>query len=347
VSISTEIRALFVLRPAPGRWPVALQAAIAIALPTVGFALAGHADLGLLASPGAFTALHIADRTRRERAVLLPLFAAGLVAATAIGVAVSGTLIASLVGLFAVVIASSVITLGFSTGPPGGMFFVLVTGVSSHLAAPASRGGAGVDGLMLIGLVAVGALLAYLVVVVPLLVPSVRRPDLARHGDRVRMRFSLSESDRVILTRIAVAAAAAALLAAPLGILRAYWVMVAVVVILQNGHRVKLTAIRAIHRVLGTVVGVGLFAIIMLWNPHALVLALLLVALQFAVEMVIVRNYGLALILITPLALTIAAQGAVDNVGEVIAERILDTLLGAGIALVVLAASWLLRRKGD
>jgi uncharacterized membrane protein YccC len=121
--------------------------------------------------------------------------------------------------------------------------------------------------------------------------------------------------------------------------------MVAAVVILQNGHRIKLTAIRAVHRVAGTILGVGLFALIMLWNPHDLVLALLLVVLQFAVEMVVVRNYGLALILITPLALTIAAQGSTGDVGEVVIERVLDTLLGAGIALVVLAVAYLAGRR--
>jgi len=345
VSLREDVTSLFVLRSAPGRILIALQAAIAIGLPTVGFALAGRADLGLLASSGAFTALFLVDRSRRARATYLPFVALGLIAAAALGAAAAGSVASSIVMLFIVTLAASALSLSLSLGPPGALFFILVAGVSSHLAAPSAIGGDGLSGLLIVGMIAIGAVLAYLVILAPLVVPSVRSRDFAVHADRVRMRFGFDHTTRVIFTRIAIAATAAAMLSAPLGIHRAYWVMVAAVVILQNGHRIKLTAIRAVHRVAGTILGVGLFALVMLWNPHDLVLALLLVVLQFAVEMVVVRNYGLALILITPLALTIASQGTTGDVGEVIVERVLDTLLGAGIALVVLAVAYLVGRR--
>jgi len=55
--------------------------------------------------------------------------------------------------------------------------------------------------------------------------------------------------------------------------------------------------------------------------------------LQFAIEVVVARNYGLALIFITPLALMISGT---DDPIVLAGERIVDTLLGAFIALVVL-----------
>jgi uncharacterized membrane protein YccC len=116
-------------------------------------------------------------------------------------------------------------------------------------------------------------------------------------------------------------------------------------VILQNGHQVRFGATRAVQRVLGTFVGLGLFALVLLWNPHNVVLALFLMVLQFAVELVVVRNYGLALVLITPLALVIATQGASVDVGQVVGERVFDTVLGSGIALAVLFVSWLITRR--
>jgi uncharacterized membrane protein YccC len=154
--------------------------------------------------------------------------------------------------------------------------------------------------------------------------------------------FEFDAITRVIFIRLVIGVTAAILIAVPLAVPRSYWVIVAVVVILQNGHQLRLTAFRAVHRVVGTIIGVGLFALIGLWNPSGLALALLLVALQFVVESFIVRNYGLALIFITPLALTIAAQG--EPTTAVIIDRIVDTLLGAAIALLVLAGSWLLRK---
>ena len=345
MSIRADIRSLFILRESPVRWPVALQAAIAIGIPTVGCAIAGRADLGLLASSGAFTAIYLASRSRRERAAVLPLFALGLVASSALGVLGSGSMLASLVVLFVVAAVSTALLLGYAVGPPGSIFFVLVAGVSAHLAGPTELGAAGLDGRLVIGMLAIGAVIAYLVVLAPLVVPSVRRADAALHQQGRLARFSLGPIDRVILTRVVIGAAIATIIAAPLGVHRAYWVVVAVVVILQNGHRIRLTALRAAHRVLGTLVGVGLFALVMLVNPAGVWLALLLMALQFMVEVVVIRNYGLALVFITPLALVIAAQGNVADVGATIVERIVDTVIGAVIAVVILAVAFLLRRR--
>ncbi|WP_213814096.1 FUSC family protein [Glaciihabitans sp. dw_435] len=347
MSFSQDARTLFTFRDSPVRWPIALQAAIAIGLPTLGFALVGRADLGLLASSGGFLALYLSARSRRERALLLPIIGAGLVLSAAIGVLASGTLVGSLAALFLVTAAASVLSLGFGVGPPGVLFFVLVTGVSSRLAAPASLGGAALPGGLILGMFAIGTALAYLVVLAPLLLPGVRKRDATLHGNRVVLRFDLDPITRVIILRILIASAVAVVIAAPLGIHRVYWVLVSVVAILQNGHTIRLTAMRGIHRVLGTLVGVGVFALVLLWNPTGILVALLIMALQFVTEIVVIRNYGLALIFITPLALTIAAQGRSEPVGSVVVDRVTDTLIGAGIALVVLLiAHGVQRRRG-
>ena len=345
MNVPADIRSLFVLRESPVRWPIALQAAIAIGIPTVGFALAGQAQLGLLASSGAFTALFLSSGSRRDRASVLPLIALGLVASSAIGVLASGSLLASLAAVFVVAAVSSTLILGFSIGPPGSLFFVLVTGVSTHLAAPVSLGGESLSGLLVIGMLALGAVIAYLVVLAPLAVPRVRVRDSELHAGRAPRRFTLTEIDRVILGRVIVGSAIAALISAPLGIHRAYWVVLTVVVILQNGHRLRLTTLRAVHRVLGTLVGVAVFALVMLVNPHGVWLALLLMALQFGVEIVVIRNYGLALVLITPLALVISSQSGTADVTATVTERVVDTVLGAVIALVVLAVAYLVQKR--
>ena len=62
---------------------------------------------------------------------------------------------------------------------------------------------------------------------------------------------------------------------------------------------------------------------------------LLIATLQFTTEVVVVRHYGLALIFITPLALTIAASGNTDDPVRIVGERIVDTLLGAVIGVLV------------
>jgi len=342
VSIRADFRSLFELRPSPSRWPIALQAAIAIGIPTVGFALAGRSDLGLLASTGGFLALYLTNRSRRERAALLPVVAVGLVASSGLGVLASGDPILSLLAVLLIAVVSATLCLGLSVGPPGALFFVLIGGVSTHLAAPTGVGGAGLDGALVLGLLVLGCAISYLVVLAPLLRPAVRRRDAALHETRAPLRFVMDGISRTILVRLALAAAIAVAVSAPLGLPRAYWVVLTVVVILQNGHTVRLSALRGVHRVLGTFVGLGVFALTAMLGARGLVLAFVLMALQFVVEMVIIRNYGLALIFITPLAMLISTQGG--HVEEIIADRVIDTLIGTAIALAVLFAAVARRR---
>lgn len=347
MSLPADIRELFRFQPTPLRWPMAVQAGLAIGLPIAILTLLGQELLGLIASTGGFLALYLSNRSRRERAALLPFIGLGLVASGAIGVAVAWSVALSLVALFVLTVAASVVLLGFGAGPPGGLFFMLVAGASIRLTAPPALGGVGLAGGIVIGMLAVGAAIAYAVVMAPLLVPSVRRRDREVHAARIRMRLDLSGDIRVILIRLVIASAIAVAVSAPLGVHRTYWVLLTVIAILQNGRRLRLTALRGVHRVLGTLVGLGLFALVLLWNPHGLWLALTLAALQFVVELVVIGNYGVALVFITPLALLIAAQGDPRDVGTVVLTRVIDTLLGAGIALVVLAGALALRRWGS
>ena len=342
MTFRSDLRSIVELRPSPPRLFVALQGAVAIGIPTVGFAVAGRPELGLLASSGAFLALYLTARSRRDRAAKLPWLALGFLAASALGIAASASTVLSLAVLFVVAAGSATLCLGLNVGPPGALFFVLVAGVSGHVAGPADLDGGAVDGWLVLGMLALGLVVAYLVVLAPLVLPRVRAADAA--VARAPMRFEIDATIRIILVRLVIATGIAVLVTAPLGIHRAYWVVVAVVAILQNGHRLRLTGLRAVHRVLGTLVGLGLFALVSLASPSGIGLALLLMALQFVVELVVIRNYGLALVFITPLALTIAAQAGTSDVGVIVGERFFDTLLGAAIAMTILLAAYVLLR---
>ena len=342
MTFRSDLRSIVELRPSPPRLFVALQGAVAIGIPTVGFAVAGRPELGLLASSGAFLALYLTARSRRDRAAKLPWLALGFLAASALGIAASASTVLSLAVLFVVAAGSATLCLGLNVGPPGALFFVLVAGVSGHVAGPADLDGGAVDGWLVLGMLALGLVVAYLVVLAPLVFPRVRAADAA--VPRAPMRFEIDATIRIILVRLVIATGIAVLVTAPLGIHRAYWVVVAVVAILQNGHRLRLTGLRAVHRVLGTLVGLGLFALVSLAGPSGIGLALLLMALQFVVELVVIRNYGLALVFITPLALTIAAQAGTSDVGVIVGERFFDTLLGAAIAMTILLAAYVLLR---
>jgi uncharacterized membrane protein YccC len=83
----------------------------------------------------------------------------------------------------------------------------------------------------------------------------------------------------------------------------------------------------------------AIFGLINLAEPRGLWLVIVLALLQFAIEVVVARHYALALTFITPTALTISAAGGTGGSLAVATERLLDTLLGAAIAMAVLWTS--------
>lgn len=328
------------LRPSPVRWPVATGAALSIGIPLGAFSLAGREDLGLMASTGALLALHLSARSRRERARALPLIGGGLVAASGLGALSAFSAPLSAFTVFAVTTVAALVLFGFGAGPPGAMFFVLSCGVGIHLATPVADGGVGQAPWRIASMTAVGCSVAYAIVLLPLLAPSVRRRDAEHHEERVPWTFGLHPSDSVVVARVVLGTVLGILAAWPLGIPHSYWVLLTVVAILQGGAGRRLTAVRGVQRVVGTVVGLGVFWVVLLLEPHNAWLALVVALLQFGAEMVVVRNYGLALTLITPLALIISAQGSTSR-ETLVLERLGDTLLGAVCAGFVLTVGWL------
>jgi uncharacterized membrane protein YccC len=137
--------------------------------------------------------------------------------------------------------------------------------------------------------------------------------------------------------RTAVAVAIAGTIAAGFNVDHAYWAMAAAVLMLHQGFDWQRTVQRGIERTLGTWLGLALAGTILVIAPMGPWLALTIGALQFAIEMLVVRNYTLAVIFITPAALTIASGGhPVSNVLDLMLARGIDTVIGCAVALLVL-----------
>ena len=136
--------------------------------------------------------------------------------------------------------------------------------------------------------------------------------------------------------RVGIAVVISGAITSALGISHAYWAMAAAVLMLHQGFDWLRTLQRAVERTLGTWVGLGAAGVILALHPQGLWLALTIGVLQFVIEMYVVRNYTLAVIFITPAALTIASGGRpVDDVVELLLARGFDTLIGCAVALLV------------
>ncbi|MER7571517.1 FUSC family protein [Streptomyces sp. NPDC126514] len=148
-----------------------------------------------------------------------------------------------------------------------------------------------------------------------------------------------------LAARTALGCALAGYASLALGIGRPYWALVTAAALYQAS--LGLTWNRSVQRVVGNLAGVLLFAALApLAHLGQAALVLCCLALNFGAEALISRNYWLGSVCVTPMALLVTEFTGFQEPGTLIAERVVDTLVGA---LVGFAAALLVtdRRTAD
>ncbi|WP_265445031.1 FUSC family protein [Flexivirga meconopsidis] len=160
------------------------------------------------------------------------------------------------------------------------------------------------------------------------------RPDLT-----YLLRWGMSRSSLPWLAsrRIGAAVLITCAISYGLHIGHPYWaVMTTALVMSVTADRLSLTH-RALHRLAGTVVGIGAFFLIHALHPRGAAIVVIALVLVFCIQLLAVRNYALAVIFVTPMALMIStAANPYKPIGDVVGERMLETLVGAGVSVAVI-----------
>lgn len=167
---------------------------------------------------------------------------------------------------------------------------------------------------------------------VPGVVPQGHPGALAMLGEALRP----GALSRTVVLRVGLAALLAGWLGSLFHLERSYWAVAAAVLMLHQGFDWNRTLVRSIERLLGTWVGLLLGGAIILLYPQGIWLVLAVMGLQFAVEMLVVRNYAMAVVFITSAALLLASGGhPVESPGAYVLARGVDTAVGCLVALLV------------
>jgi uncharacterized membrane protein YccC len=118
------------------------------------------------------------------------------------------------------------------------------------------------------------------------------------------------------------------------GIGRPYWAMVsAVVPLVARDLTGQLT--RGLHRVIGTGLGLLVAAALFELGLGGLSLVLVVALLQAAAELFVGRNYALALVFVTPLALLMVHLVLPVPTSELLADRGVETVIGVVVGIAV------------
>ncbi|WP_084315971.1 FUSC family protein [Actinospica robiniae] len=134
--------------------------------------------------------------------------------------------------------------------------------------------------------------------------------------------------------RCLVGVAASGYIAELLGVGRPYWAMVTAAAVFV-GTRVQ-HGQRALQRTVGTLLGLGVFAILDQFAKDSdLILVTLVVASGAIIEVFITANYWLGTVWVTPMALLITSLPGNATADTLIGERLIDTVVGSIIGIVV------------
>ncbi|MFE7314430.1 FUSC family protein [Streptomyces sp. NPDC057555] len=118
-----------------------------------------------------------------------------------------------------------------------------------------------------------------------------------------------------------------------LGLGHGYWAAITAAAVLHSIN-VRTAVQRAVQRTLGTVAGLVLALGVLVARPDPVALVVVIVLLEFLLEYVVARNYGLGVVFLTPLALLMADLAAPMPTGTLIQDRALASLLGIAVGLV-------------
>ncbi len=312
----------------------AIRVAAAVGLPLLALEAIGRLDLAVYAAFGGLAMLYGHGEPAKRRVETQVVAGVGLVIAMAMAMAYSAAQapVAVLGILLAVtVIAAAMLGTTMKWVPRGEMFFVLVLLIIANI--PTSW-----DRLPLC--IAVGAGGAALSVLLAML-NGIGAPEGEPRpvGWRRRVASGYADLDRgqhlILVAAATIGVLTAWLLALALGVGNPFWAATTVAALMPALAAADVWR-RTIHLMLGTVGGVGIATFLFSFNPGHLALIAIIIVCQAAAEIAVSRNYGVALLFFSPLAIGMSNLGRGAPWQPLLIDRLAEAGLGTAVAFVVI-----------
>lgn len=319
---------------------VGMRAALAAVLPLVVLLALGRLDFAPYAAFGAMTAIFGRGEQYRVRARTVGTAAVALVTSVAMGAVLAATeapLWAEALALVAVLVVGTLVVAVERLGPPTTLFFIFALLVCAWVPTPSNE---------LVARIAIAAASAAFAFGLSISGWMLRRLG----GERVSallkelpkdpaVRFEALR-DRAVwlnIAQVVLAAAGAGAVALAFGVGHPYWAVVGAVAVVPPPGAAH-TLSRARHRVIGTVAGVILSALILWPDPPVWVLIIVIGIAQFGAEVLVGRHYGAAMLFVTPLALVVSWIASPSDPAVLLVDRVIETAIGCAMGVVLVLA---------
>lgn len=314
----------------------ALRVALAVGLPLLALDAAGHLDLAVYAAFGGLAMLYGHGQSPKQRVETQIVAGTGLVVTMAVAMTYSAAhapLAVLGVLLALTVIAAATLGAALRWVPRGEMFFVLVLLIIASIPTPWERLPIGIA--VGAGGAAFSVLLAWL--------SGMRNGRLGeepnRDGWRHRLAMGYAALDRrqhLILIAAAVLGVLTAWgLALAFGIGHPFWAAVTVAALMPALAAADVWR-RALHLMLGTLGGVGVATFLFSFEPGHLGLIAIIIVCQAAAEIAVARNYGVALLFFSPLAIGMSNLSVGAPWPPLLLDRLVEAALGTAVAFLTI-----------
>ena len=331
--IKREIKLLFQLKKTERLWHVPVLASLCVGLPLLAGYMLGHLEYGIVSCLGGLVILYLPPTNFQHRRNTMLFSALGFILSYSLGLMFSFDPILSsfMMAVFAFFVnwATNV----FKLGPPGNFFFIMIAAMAS--CQPFNLEAIPVK----VSLLALGVLFACTLALLYSLYMT------AKYKDKLQSVLPQKKNTIIISESLTIGAFTGISLFVPhlLDFHNPYWVPISSLAIMQGVSSTHVWQ-RSFHRMLGTIVGLGLTWLLLEFNMQPLSVCISILVLQFIIEMLIVRHYALACIFITPLTIFLADIGSLftEDPNLLISARFTDIVVGS---LIGGLGGWLLHHQ--
>ena len=322
--LRTELKALLAVNRSDRRWDMPLIAALASGIPLLIGVYFGRFDYGLIATLGGLVFLYLPPTPVWHKMIIMMTVSFGMILCFTAGLLSQFLIVFSplVIGVMALVV--TFVTRYYGIGPPGSIFLVMVGAMPIYLPIELAQLPTYV-GLLTLGCV-LSCLLAFLYGMATIHVAK-RAP---KNSEPALIHAHALDELVIDAIIVGVFTGLSLWLAQSLGMLRPYWVPISCLAIVQ-GMNFQAIWHKQVHRIIGTFLGLVLAWCLLKISFQPWQMAIMMMALTFTIEMVVVRHYTTAAIFFTPLTIFLAEAGShgLIPVNSLISARFWDTVLGS------------------
>lgn len=322
--IIDEFHLLFSFNAVKTKWKKPLLTTISIGFPLLLGLYFGNLEYGLTACLSGLIVIYLPDSgTYTNRILTLLICSFGFMVSSAVGYIFSFNLIVSIVAFGVFSMAVHWITLFYKTAPPRSFFFILIAAMT--ISQPFNIELVPVK----VGLMALGTMLTLISALIYLFILSLKKSST---NDKIAPIF-----EKNIYADIWETIIYGAIMSISIAIGRffefdnPYWIPISSAAVMQGASLYHIRQ-RMFQRILGTFLGIALtWVLFYLIDFNPLVVCISIILLQLIIEMLIVKQYAIAVVFITPFTILLneAANPLFSTPNTLIALRLEQIIIGS------------------